>query len=262
MNEKRLNILIKNYLTTRKEGQEIKYDIRPVIEDDEPNYEKYIIKLNCYDVIYKNQIHYLEVKTTYGSTNEIYKYPNNPPFIKFLTKIFHVNINNNGLICLDILNDKTKWSVAYKFSQIILSIKLLLDEPNTNSPFNCDASNLWKYCVSENKQNNNLTNLTNLTNLDDSMNRFQTFIDKANEIYKTNSDIINKYEKLFINDDEEEFNNMFNKLCIKNTIQTNLSQTNLSQTNLNQTNLNQTNMDQTNLSQNTKINKFDKFKKT
>ena len=248
MNEKRLNILIKNYLTTRKEGQEIKYDIRPVIEDDEPNYEKYIIKLNCYDGIYKNQIHYLEVKTTYGSTNEIYKYPNNPPFIKFLTKIFHVNINNSGLICLDILNDKTKWSVAYKFSQIILSIKLLLDEPNTNSPFNCDASNLWKYCVSENKQNNNLTNLTNL---DDSMNRFQTFIDKANEIYKTNSDIINKYEKLFINDDEEEFNNMFNKLCIKNTIQTNLSQTNLSQTN----------MDQTNLSQNTKINKFDKFKK-
>ena len=215
-NSKRLSMLIKNYLLTRKEGQEIKYDIRPVIENDEPNYEHYIIKLVCFDGIYKGQTHYIELKTKYGTSNERYEYPICPPSMKFLTKIFHVNINEGGLICLDILNDRTKWSVAYKFSQIILSIKLLLEDPNINSPFNCDACNLWKQCMNksvESKDNNNDKNKI-----------YKLFINHSNEVYKSNIETNNYYEKLFIKNDEDEFNEMFNNLCINKNNK--LSQTN------------------------------------
>jgi ubiquitin-protein ligase len=236
-NSKRLQMLIKNYLTTRKEGKEIGYDIRPKIKNNEPDYENYIIKLICKDDIYKNQIHYLELRTSYGNNNIKYNYPEFPPNIKFLTKIFHVNINSSGLICLDILNDKSKWSPAYKFSQIILSIKLLLEEPNVNSPFNCDASNIWKICCQ--------TNQTNQANTIKNISHFSTFIDKSNEIYfKLNNDI-EQYDNLFT-DDEEDFIDMFNSLCVNKTNQINQT----SQTNQ----INQT-------SQTNQESKWSKFKK-
>ena len=38
-------------------------------------------------------------------------YPFKPPRLKFVTKLFHPNINKDGGICLDILNDK--WYVFF-----------------------------------------------------------------------------------------------------------------------------------------------------
>lgn len=69
------------------------------------------------------------------------KYPYNPPIVKFVTPCYHPNVDAHGNICLDIL--KEEWSALYEVRTILISIQSLLAEPNTSSPLNSDAANLW-----------------------------------------------------------------------------------------------------------------------
>jgi len=59
-------------------------------------------------------------------------YPMEAPKIRFLTKIYHPNIDKLGRICLDIIKDK--WSPAIQIRTLLLSIQSLLADPNYNDP--------------------------------------------------------------------------------------------------------------------------------
>lgn len=70
------------------------------------------------------------------------EYPNKPPTVRFVSKMFHPNVYADGSICLDILQNR--WSPTYDVSAILTSIQSLLDEPNPNSPANSLAAQLYQ----------------------------------------------------------------------------------------------------------------------
>lgn len=57
-------------------------------------------------------------------------YPNKPPTVKFLSKMFHPNVYANGELCLDILQNR--WSPTYDVAAILTSVQSLLHDPNPN----------------------------------------------------------------------------------------------------------------------------------
>ncbi|GAM27414.1 hypothetical protein SAMD00019534_105900 [Acytostelium subglobosum LB1] len=69
-------------------------------------------------------------------------YPMSAPKVRFLTKIYHPNIDKLGRICLDILKDK--WSPALQIRTVLLSIQALLSAPNPDDPLANDVADHWK----------------------------------------------------------------------------------------------------------------------
>nr|CAB3267448.1 ubiquitin-conjugating enzyme E2 35-like [Phallusia mammillata] len=70
------------------------------------------------------------------------EYPMAAPKVRFLTKIYHPNIDKLGRICLDILKDK--WSPALQMRTVLLSIQALLSAPNPDDPLENEVAEKWK----------------------------------------------------------------------------------------------------------------------
>uniref|UniRef100_A0A7S4B500 E2 ubiquitin-conjugating enzyme n=2 Tax=Chrysotila carterae TaxID=13221 RepID=A0A7S4B500_CHRCT len=70
------------------------------------------------------------------------EYPMAPPKVRFMTRMYHPNIDRIGRICLDILKDK--WSPALQIRTVLLSIQALLSAPNPDDPLANDVAEQWK----------------------------------------------------------------------------------------------------------------------
>lgn len=73
-------------------------------------------------------------------------YPNKPPVVKFVNKIFHPNIDDKtGLICLNILRSPPNgdWKPSLNLPKTILSIHSLLSDPNPKDALNSEAGSLF-----------------------------------------------------------------------------------------------------------------------
>lgn len=70
-------------------------------------------------------------------------YPFCPPAVRFLTVIYHPNIDGQGRICLDTLKmpPKGNWSPASNISTVLTSIRLLMAEPNPQDPLDKEIVN-------------------------------------------------------------------------------------------------------------------------
>lgn len=70
-------------------------------------------------------------------------YPEEPPNINFVTKIYHPNISpNDGTICIS--SKSTDWENHKNLVNVIISIFDLLQKPNTDHGLNNEALLLYK----------------------------------------------------------------------------------------------------------------------
>lgn len=97
-------------------------------------------------------------------------YPYSPPTVRFQTRVWHPNVYENGDLCISILHPPVddpqsgelaceRWNPTQNIRTILLSVVSLLNEPNTSSPANVDASVMyrrWKDTKGKDKEYENI----------------------------------------------------------------------------------------------------------
>ena len=69
-------------------------------------------------------------------------YPKVPPKVKFITKIYHPNIDNRGNVSLDILQDK--WNPSFQIRTVLEKFHALLSDPKPDDSLDNEINDLWK----------------------------------------------------------------------------------------------------------------------
>lgn len=64
-------------------------------------------------------------------------YPISPPVVKFLTRIWHPNINEDGVICFSLISKDYK--PIFSLSRIVYGLRSLIELPNYTDPINKEA---------------------------------------------------------------------------------------------------------------------------
>lgn len=116
-------------------GKRIQKELKDITIDPPPNcsagpkgdnlYEWCATILGPDNSVYEGGVFFLDI-------NFSSDYPFKPPKVVFRTRIYHCNVNSQGLICLDILKDN--WSPALTVSKILLSVCSLMTDCNPHDP--------------------------------------------------------------------------------------------------------------------------------
>ncbi|KAI8848044.1 ubiquitin-conjugating enzyme E2-16 kDa [Chytridium lagenaria] len=69
-------------------------------------------------------------------------YPFKPPKIKFNTKLYHPNVDDEGLVCIGILKHDG-WKPANKIVDVLHSLHLLLEQPNPDDAINSSVAEVY-----------------------------------------------------------------------------------------------------------------------
>jgi len=78
-------------------------------------------------------------------------YPIRPPKMKFISEIWHPNVETDGSVCISILHEpgddkygyerpEERWLPIHTVETILLSVISILSDPNPDSPANVDAA--------------------------------------------------------------------------------------------------------------------------
>uniref|UniRef100_A0AAX7T8T0 E2 ubiquitin-conjugating enzyme n=1 Tax=Astatotilapia calliptera TaxID=8154 RepID=A0AAX7T8T0_ASTCA len=124
----KINQTVRNILLIQKELAEITLDPPPNCSAGPKGdniYEWRSTILGPPGSVYEGGVFFLDIAFTPD-------YPFKPPKVTFRTRIYHCNINSQGVICLDILKDN--WSPALTISKVLLSICSLLTDCNPADP--------------------------------------------------------------------------------------------------------------------------------
>lgn len=71
-----------------------------------------------------------------------FRYPFEPPKVRFLTPVYHPNIDSEGRICLDTFN--RAWKPSLSLSAVLLTVRLLLAEPNPDDGLMSDIADEYR----------------------------------------------------------------------------------------------------------------------
>ncbi|KAJ2938920.1 hypothetical protein O0L34_g17730 [Tuta absoluta] len=77
------------------------------------------------------------------------RYPFEPPLVKFITPVYHPNIDKGGRICMDMLKmpPKGAWLPTITLETLLVSLQTLLANPNPDDPLMMDVANEYKYDI-------------------------------------------------------------------------------------------------------------------
>jgi len=117
-----------------------------VDEDDYLNWE--VIIIGPPDTFYEGG--WFKAKLTFPP-----EYPQRPPKMKFVSKMWHPNISKDGDVCISILHEPgednwgyesaaERWKPVHSATSIIVSVISMISEGNDESPANVDAAVQWR----------------------------------------------------------------------------------------------------------------------
>ncbi|XP_056140564.1 ubiquitin-conjugating enzyme E2 G1a isoform X1 [Lampris incognitus] len=114
------------------------------LKDDDDLYKWEVLIIGPPDTLYEGGV--FKAHLTFPKD-----YPLRPPKMKFITDIWHPNVDKNGDVCISILHEpgedkygyekpEERWLPIHTVETIMISVISMLADPNGDSPANVDAA--------------------------------------------------------------------------------------------------------------------------